>query len=99
MTATTNSEFNGATEGLDVAAAYPDSIRGNTVLITGVNQGGIGFSTAEAFVSNDRFFSKVRSEADNVNSPLSRQLSSLSPDVTSPRFRGVSMPSRQSILV
>lgn len=98
MTATTNSTFNGATESLDVAAAYADSIRGNTVVITGVNQGGIGFSTAEAFVSNDRFFSEVRSQADNVNSPLSRQLSSSSPDVTSPRSRRVSTHSRQSIL-
>lgn len=55
MTATTSSKFNGETESLEVAAAYADSIRGNTLLITGVNQGGIGFSTAEAFVRTDRF--------------------------------------------
>lgn len=51
MTGTTKPQFNGETEGLEVAAAFADSIRGKTVLITGVNQGGIGFTTAEAFVT------------------------------------------------
>jgi hypothetical protein len=51
MTGTTKSLFNGETEGLEVAAAFADAIRGKTVLITGVNHGGIGFTTAEAFVT------------------------------------------------
>ncbi|KAK5045353.1 hypothetical protein LTR84_009216 [Exophiala bonariae] len=51
MTATTNPNFGGETEGLEVAAAYADSIKGKTILITGVNQGGIGYSTAESFAS------------------------------------------------
>lgn len=51
MTATTYSEFNDSTEGLEVARAFADRIKDRTVLVTGVNLKGIGFSTAEAFVS------------------------------------------------
>lgn len=50
MTATTYSEFNLHTEGLEVAKAFSESIRGKTVLITGVNRQGLGFTTAQAFV-------------------------------------------------
>ncbi|KAH8888080.1 putative short-chain dehydrogenase [Thozetella sp. PMI_491] len=49
--ATSHQEFNGQTEGLEVAKAFSKEIRGKTVLITGVNRGGIGFTTAEAFAS------------------------------------------------
>ena len=51
MVITTHPEFNANTEGLEVAKAFPESIRGKTVLVTGVNRGGIGFTTAQAFVS------------------------------------------------
>jgi hypothetical protein len=50
MATTTHPEFNEHTEGIDVAKAFADGIRGKTVVITGVNRGGIGFGTAEAFV-------------------------------------------------
>ncbi|KAK9424777.1 putative Short-chain dehydrogenase [Seiridium unicorne] len=49
MTATTHPEFNNKTEALEVAQAFADVVRGKTVLITGVNSGGIGYTTAEAF--------------------------------------------------
>lgn len=51
MTATTHTEFGPKTEGLEVAQAFASSIRGKTVIVTGVNPRGIGFATAEAFVS------------------------------------------------
>jgi hypothetical protein len=51
MTATSHPEFNAQTEGLEVAKAFAEEIRGKTVLVTGVNRAGIGFTTAEAFVS------------------------------------------------
>ncbi|EXJ55357.1 hypothetical protein A1O7_08284 [Cladophialophora yegresii CBS 114405] len=51
MTATTHPEFNAETEALDVAKAFPDAIRGKTILVTGVNLKGIGFATAQAFAS------------------------------------------------
>ena len=51
MTSTTNSHFDKATEATTVAAAYPDAIKDRTLLITGVNKQGIGFTTAEAFAS------------------------------------------------
>ncbi|OKL63569.1 hypothetical protein UA08_01923 [Talaromyces atroroseus] len=53
MTATSHPEFNDQTEALEVARVFADAIRGKTVLVTGVNRGGIGFATAEAFDSID----------------------------------------------
>lgn len=50
MASTTYPEFNDKTEGLEVAKVFGDGVRGRTVLITGVNLGGIGYTTAEAFV-------------------------------------------------
>ena len=51
MTATTHSDYNASTEALDVAAAFPEAIKGKTIIVTGVNRGGIGFTTAQAFAS------------------------------------------------
>jgi hypothetical protein len=51
MTSTTHSEFNSNTEAAEVVQAFSASIRGKTILITGVNLGGLGFMTAEALVS------------------------------------------------
>lgn len=51
MTGTTYPDFNNETEGMDVAKTFADRVRGRTVLVTGVNLKGIGFTTAEAFVN------------------------------------------------
>lgn len=51
MTATSHPEFNEQTEALEVAKAFAEGVRGKTVVVTGVNRGGIGYTTAEAFVS------------------------------------------------
>ncbi|KAI1131016.1 putative short-chain dehydrogenase [Nemania abortiva] len=51
MPATTHPEFNGKTEALEVAKAFSEGIRGKTVLVTGGNADGIGFSTCQAFAS------------------------------------------------
>ncbi|OBT85349.1 hypothetical protein VE02_06005 [Pseudogymnoascus sp. 03VT05] len=48
---TTHPEFNDETSALEVAQAFASGITGKTILITGVNKNGIGFSTAEAFAS------------------------------------------------
>lgn len=66
MTATTFSQFNGETEGLEVAQAFSAQVSGKVVLVTGVNRGGIGYSTAEALVrekyvfrsTNPRYFNQ-----------------------------------------
>jgi lipoate synthase len=50
MPATTHPEYNDKTEAKEVAKAFSHIISGKTVVITGVNRGGIGFGTAEAFV-------------------------------------------------
>ena len=51
MASTTYSEFGSNTEGVEIAKAFPEGIHGKNVLITGVNRGGIAFSTAHALVS------------------------------------------------
>jgi hypothetical protein len=51
MTATSHPEFNARTEGLEVAKAFAGAINGKTALVTGVNKGGIGYTTAEGLVS------------------------------------------------
>ncbi|KAK1149696.1 hypothetical protein N8T08_005249 [Aspergillus melleus] len=51
MATTTHPEFNENTEALEVAEAFDGGIRGKTVLVTGVNRGGIGWSTSHAFAS------------------------------------------------
>ncbi|QPC60911.1 hypothetical protein HYE67_003142 [Fusarium culmorum] len=53
MPCTTHSEFGTHTEAIEVAKAFPDGVHGKTILITGVNRGGIGFSTAQAFSTQD----------------------------------------------
>ncbi|KAI9657462.1 MAG: hypothetical protein M1821_003144 [Bathelium mastoideum] len=50
MTATTYQDFGSDTEGLEVAKAFAERIKDKTVLVTGVNLKGIGFTTAEAFM-------------------------------------------------
>ncbi|KAI9706296.1 MAG: hypothetical protein M1820_004871 [Bogoriella megaspora] len=50
MSTTTHPNFNNETEGLEVAKAFAGQIRGKTILVTGVNLKGIGFTTAEAFI-------------------------------------------------
>lgn len=51
MPSTTYAEFGHDTEGLEVAKAFADGIRGKTILVTGANSGGIAYTTLEAFVS------------------------------------------------
>lgn len=51
MASITNPTFDANTEALEVAKAFSTAIRGKTVLITGTNVHGIGFTTAQAFVS------------------------------------------------
>src|SRR4051812_36545259 len=50
MTTTSHQEFNAQTEALEVARVFADGIHGKTVIVTGVNRGGVGFATVEAFV-------------------------------------------------
>lgn len=51
MASITHPEFGQDTSGSEVAAAFPDGILGKTVLITGANRAGLGFSTAKAVAS------------------------------------------------
>lgn len=55
MATTSHPEFNANTEGSEVVKAFADIIKGKTIVITGVNREGLGFSTAEALVSSFHF--------------------------------------------
>lgn len=59
MAATTHPEFSENTEAIEVAEAFPSEIRGKTIMVTGVNRGGIGFSTSRAFVCDFEMFVKT----------------------------------------
>lgn len=47
---TTHPEFDGKTDAIDVAKAFPRSIQGKTILVTGANKSGLGFTALQAFV-------------------------------------------------
>ncbi|KAI1818508.1 NAD(P)-binding protein [Poronia punctata] len=51
MPGTTHPEFNEKTEALEVAKAFSDGIKRKTIVVTGGNPNGIGFSTLQAFAS------------------------------------------------
>ncbi|KAL5387213.1 hypothetical protein DPSP01_003821 [Paraphaeosphaeria sporulosa] len=51
MPSTTYAEFGHDTEALEVAKAFTDGIRGKTIIVTGANSGGIGYTTLQAFAS------------------------------------------------
>lgn len=51
MTSTTHADFDKGTEATAVAAAFANTIKERTILVTGVNKQGIGYTTAEAFAS------------------------------------------------
>lgn len=50
MASTSHPEFGHDTEGLDVTKAFAEGVRGKTVIVTGVNRAGIGYTTAHAIV-------------------------------------------------
>ncbi|KAI1423861.1 putative short-chain dehydrogenase [Xylaria sp. FL1777] len=51
MPATTHPEFDNKTEGLEVTKAFSESVHGKTVLVTGGNPDGLGFTTCQALAS------------------------------------------------
>ena len=51
MTSTNYPDFRATTEALTVGLAFPASVRDRTILMTGVNKLGIGYTTAEALAS------------------------------------------------
>lgn len=51
MAFTTHAEYNIDTKGLTVAKDFADRIKDKTILVTGANLEGIGFSTSQAFAS------------------------------------------------
>lgn len=74
MTSTTHADFGFATDGVTVAARFSDLIKGRTILITGVNKQGLGYTIAEAFASQNpqcliltgRSFTKVQECIDSL---------------------------------
>ncbi|KAH6645986.1 putative short-chain dehydrogenase [Truncatella angustata] len=81
MTATTYPEFNDKTEGLEVARAFADSVRGKTAIVTGVNAKGIGFTTAEALASQSPAHLIIASRTPSKNKETIETLRAKFPDV------------------
>ena len=52
MASTTYPDFHAHTEALEVAKAFASGIKDRIIIITGVNVQGIGYTTAQAFVSS-----------------------------------------------
>lgn len=50
MAGTTYPHFGANTEGHEVTESFKDVVVGKTIMVTGVNKGGIGFSTTHALV-------------------------------------------------
>jgi NAD(P)-dependent dehydrogenase (short-subunit alcohol dehydrogenase family) len=69
-------DFNGKTAASTVASTFPDSIKGHTILITGVNKLGLGYATASALATQvpskliicGRSELKLQECADGINS-------------------------------
>lgn len=72
----TRTDFKLETEGTEVATAFPSSIHNKTIIITGVNRGGIGGATAKALATQSpslliltgRTQSKVQAVIDDLHS-------------------------------
>ncbi|TVY89709.1 putative oxidoreductase [Lachnellula willkommii] len=96
MTATTHPEFNDETEAIGVANAFAELIRGKTILVTGVNRGGIGFTTAEAFASQSPAHIIV---AGRSESKLQESISALHSEFPSVDYRPlkVDLSSQKSV--
>lgn len=56
MTSTTVADFGAKTDALTVVGTFPSSIRGRTILVTGVNKLGIGYGTTMALASQSPRF-------------------------------------------
>ncbi|KAE8389379.1 NAD(P)-binding protein [Aspergillus alliaceus] len=67
MATTTYPKFNENTEALDVAGAFASEIRGKTIMVTGVNRGGTGFSTTQAFPHQNQGVHQRSEEFPKVN--------------------------------
>ncbi|KLP23440.1 double substrate-specificity short chain dehydrogenase/reductase 2 [Fusarium fujikuroi] len=96
MASTTHTDFGANTEAIEVAKAFSTGLRGKTVLITGVNRGGIGFATAQAFSTQNpdhiilagRSPSKAKESIDDLKAEF--------PDVDY-RFLEVDLSSQESV--
>lgn len=71
MASVSHKEFDANTEGVEVAKAFADGIRGKTVLVTGGNRHGLGFSAAHALVSTITLLKRYRHPTDGFQASQS----------------------------
>ncbi|KAI0180808.1 putative short-chain dehydrogenase [Hypoxylon sp. FL1284] len=88
MTCTTHPEFNEATEALEVAKAFPDSVKGKTILVTGVNLRGLGFSAAQGFASQSPAHLIL---AGRTPAKIQESIDALKKDYPDVDYRGLSL--------
>jgi NAD(P)-dependent dehydrogenase (short-subunit alcohol dehydrogenase family) len=96
MSATTVADFGAKTEASAVASTFPASIKGRTILITGVNKLGVGYAIAQALASQSprRIIISGRSQAK-----LQECLDSIRPQYLAVDFRSlvVDLSSQKSV--
>ncbi|KAF5245621.1 hypothetical protein FANTH_7257 [Fusarium anthophilum] len=96
MASTTHTDFGANTEAIGVAKAFSNSIRGKTVLITGVNRGGIGFATAQAFSTQSPAHVILAGRSPSKAKESIDELKAKFPDVDY-RFLEVDLSSQESV--
>ncbi|RBQ81071.1 hypothetical protein FVER14953_06705 [Fusarium verticillioides] len=96
MASTTHTDFGANTEATEVAQAFDDGIRGKTILITGVNRGGIGFATAQAFSTQSPAHIILAGRSPSKAKESIDELKAKFPDVDY-RFLEVDLSSQESV--
>jgi hypothetical protein len=96
MASTTHPEFNAQTENVEVAGTFANEIRGKTIIVTGVNKGGIGFTRAQGFVRKDVSTSRIHLQTDWSNRLPTLQLCWSSPVGTHPKSTNASTHLKQT---
>lgn len=79
---TSNASYDKTSSALDIAQAYADSIKGKTILITGVSTGGIGDATARAFAHAGAGTIIITGRSDSKLTAIHKDLSNAYPETT-----------------
>lgn len=72
MASVTYAEFGANTEGVEVTKAFADGVSGKTVLVTGGNKNGLGFSAAHALVCAAILVVSARVSNNLLGVPISK---------------------------
>lgn len=72
MASVTHAEFGANTEGVEVTRAFADGVHGKTILVTGGNKNGLGFSAAHALVCTAKLLNSTPITNTLLGFPISK---------------------------